>query len=403
MSKRSTTRSAVSLLRGIWILGAAAMLMDTSTEMMQSVLPLFMSRVLGAGMVGIGLIEGVAEAAASFMKLASGALSDRQARRKPLVLLGYGLSALSKPFFPVSGTLAQLFAARIADRIGKGIRGAPRDALVAGLVPPGMRGAAFGLRQALDSAGAVAGPLVAFLVMHAARDDIAAVLWVAVAPAALCVAMLAAGVREPAAPAPPTGPPARSVQGAPLSRLPSTYWLVVLVGSLFTLARFSDAFLLLSAAESGLPSSDVPMVMVAMNSVYAAVSYPAGRLADRFGARRQLAAGMALLLAADITMSATHGVAGVFAGAALWGAHLGFTQGVLARMVTESIPDSMTGTAFGFFHFLSGLAALLSGVLAGLIWQGFGRDAAYAGSAIAALLAGVALAAASARRRGRAS
>jgi MFS family permease len=379
---------------GIWALGLGSMFMDISSELVHSLLPLFMVGVLGASMVTVGVVEGIAEATAAITKVFSGALSDYLGRRKFLLVLGYGLAAFTKPMFPLATSMTWVFIARFIDRIGKGIRGAPRDALVADIAPPAMRGAAYGLRQALDSVGAFLGPLLAVALMAWLANDIVAVMWVAVLPAFIAVAILVLAVREPARPRgdPAARPP---LALADAKRLPARYWLVVLVGAVFTLARFSEAFLLLRAQDVGLALALVPVVLIVMNVVYAVLAYPAGVAADRFSARSLLLFGLGMLVAADIVLAAAASPLTVFAGAALWGIHMGLTQGLLSKLVADNAPPELVGTAFGLFNLVSGGALLLASVIAGVLWSRYGAPATFmAGAAFAALAAiGIAIAA----------
>jgi MFS family permease len=377
---------------GIWAMGFGSMLMDISSEMVHSLLPIFMVTVLGASMVSVGLIEGIAEATASIVKVFSGALSDRLRRRKLPMLLGYGLSALTKPVFALAQTVGWVFVARFADRIGKGIRGAPRDALIADITVPEQRGAAFGLRQALDSVGALLGPLVAMALMVAFAGDITSVMWFSALPAFAAVLLLAVAVREPRAAADRPAAQAPRAAGEPrlrfsaLGQLPSRYWKVVALGAVFTLARFSEAFLVLRAQDVGLAIAMVPLVMAVMNLVYAGVAYPAGAIADRVSARRLLIVGLAVLVAADLTLAYAGTVGVVLAGAALWGLHMGLTQGLMSKLVADTAPATLRGTAFGFFNLVSGLALLLASVIAGVLWQSVGPQWTFvAGASFAAL------------------
>jgi MFS family permease len=377
---------------GIWAMGFGSMLMDISSEMVHSLLPIFMVTVLGASMVSVGLIEGIAEATASIVKVFSGALSDRLRRRKLPMLLGYGLSALTKPVFALAQTVGWVFAARFADRIGKGIRGAPRDALIADITVPEQRGAAFGLRQALDSVGALLGPLVAMALMVAFAGDITSVMWFSALPAFAAVLLLAVAVREPRAATDRPAAQAPRAAGEPrlrfsaLGQLPSRYWKVVALGAVFTLARFSEAFLVLRAQDVGLAIAMVPLVMAVMNLVYAGVAYPAGAIADRVSARRLLIVGLAVLVAADLTLAYAGTVGVVLAGAALWGLHMGLTQGLMSKLVADTAPATLRGTAFGFFNLVSGLALLLASVIAGVLWQSVGPQWTFvAGASFAAL------------------
>jgi MFS family permease len=376
---------------GIWALGLGSMFMDISSELVHSLLPLFMVGVLGASMVTVGLVEGIAEATAAITKVFSGALSDYLGKRKFLLVLGYGLAAFTKPMFPLATSMTWVFFARFIDRIGKGIRGAPRDALVADIVPPAARGAAYGLRQALDSVGAFLGPLLAVALMAWLANDVVAVMWVAVLPAFIAVAILVVAVREPA------GSRGGSAVRPPLTLadarlLPLRYWLVVLVGAVFTLARFSEAFLLLRAQDVGLALGLVPMVLIVMNVVYSALAYPAGAAADRFSARSLLIFGLGMLVAADIVLAAAASPLPVFAGAALWGVHMGFTQGLLSKLVADNAPRELVGTAFGLFNLVSGGALLLASVIAGALWSSFGAPATFAAGAAFAALAVLGLA-----------
>jgi MFS family permease len=374
-----------SLPAGIWALGFVSLLMDTSSELIHSLLPVFLSTVLGASMATIGLLEGTAEAAASITKVFSGAISDYFGKRKPLAVLGYGLAALTKPIFPLAQTVGWVFGARFVDRIGKGVRGAPRDALVAEITPPGLRGAAYGLRQALDSVGAFLGPLLAVVFMAWTANHIRSVLWVAVVPAVLAVALLVFGVHEP------RGAEARAGARSPIRLaaargLPRRYWLIVALGGVFTLARFSEAFLVLRARDVGLSLGFVPVVMIVMNVVYAASAYPAGAAADRLSRRTLATIGLALLIAADVALASARSPWPVFLGAALWGLHMGFTQGMFSQLVAESVPDEVRGTAFGLFNLVLGGALLLASVAAGALWGTFGAPATFwTGAALAAV------------------
>jgi len=383
--------------RAVWVLGFVSLLMDVSSEMIHSLLPVFMVSVLGASVLMVGIVEGIAEATALIVKVFSGTLSDRLGRRKGLAVLGYGLGALSKPLFALATTLPLVLSARFIDRIGKGIRGAPRDALIADLTPPAIRGAAYGLRQSLDTVGAFAGPMLAIGLMILFAGDFRLVFWCAVIPAFLCVALLIAGVREPDAPA-----GERKVRvpihWRTLRQLSRDYWWVVAIGGIFTLARFSEAFLILRARDFGLPDTYAPAVLIAMNLVYALTAYPAGRLADRMDHRTLLLAGLAVLVVADLVLAFASGLAGVAAGVVLWGLHMGLTQGLLATMVANTAPAALRGTAFGFFNFVSGIAMLVASVLAGGLWDAFGPAATFTAGAGICAVAAVLLAARKARR-----
>jgi len=382
---------APRLPTAIWVLGFVSLLMDISSEMVHSLLPLFMVGTLGASALVVGLIEGLAEATALIVKVFSGVLSDWWGKRKGLAVFGYALGALTKPLFALAPGIGTVLAARLLDRVGKGVRGAPRDALVADIAPPEMRGAAFGLRQSLDTVGAFLGPLLAVGLMLLWANDFRAVFWVAVVPGLLAVGLLMAGVREPDR---PTGlRRSNPIRRDNLRRLGSTYWWVVGLGAVFTLARFSEAFLVLRAEQSGVPLALVPLVMVAMNGVYAASAYPFGRLSDRMDHRTLLALGLAVLIAADLVLAANAHWTTLLAGVALWGLHMGMTQGLLATMVADTAPADLRGTAFGFFNLVSGVALLLSSAIAGLLWDQLGAAFTfYAGAAFSGLaLLGLAL------------
>ena len=374
---------------GIWVLGFVSLLMDISSEMIHALLPLFMVGTLGMGVALVGLLEGLAEATALILKVCSGVISDWFGRRKPLAVLGYGLGAATKPLFALASGPGLIFTARLLDRVGKGIRGAPRDALVADIAPPEQRGAAFGLRQSLDTVGAFVGPLLAVGLMLLWANDFRAVFAVAVVPALLAVLLLMVGVREPARPA----GAARSnpISRANLKRLPRAYWWVVGVGAVFTLARFSEAFLVLRAEQLGVALAAVPLVMVAMNVVYSLTAYPLGKLSDRVSHHGLLLAGLSVLVLADVVLAVSTHWVGLLLGVALWGVHMGMTQGLLAAMVAAQAPADLRGTAFGFFNLVSGVALLAASVLAGLLWQylgpawTFGAGAAFSVLAMAAL------------------
>jgi MFS family permease len=369
-------------------LGFTSLFMDVSSEMIHAALPLFLTAALGASMLTVGWIEGAAEATASITKVFAGAASDWLGRRKPFALLGYGLAALSKPLFPLAGSAAAVFFARFVDRVGKGVRGAPRDALVADLTPPPQRGAAYGLRQALDTVGAVLGPAAALLLLAATGDDFRAVFWLAVAPAFVSLAVLALFVKEPTR-APGERVLRSPIRGRELARLPRRYWLVVGFGAALTLARFSEAFLVLRAADTGLVLRFAPLALVAMNLAYAATSYPLGRRSD-CGRRSVAAAGVAALVLADLALAAAAGGPGLaLAGAALWGVHMGATQGLLNAAVADTAPADLRGTAFGVFNLLIGFAQLAASVIAGALWSWLGPAHTFlagAGFAAVALL-----------------
>jgi MFS family permease len=369
--------------RAVWVLGLVSMLMDISSEMIHGLLPVFLVSALGASTTMVGLIEGVGEGTASISKLFSGWLSDRLGRRKALTAAGYGLSALSKPLFALATSAPLVLAARFSDRIGKGIRGAPRDALISDLVPAGSRGAAYGLRQALDTVGAFAGPLAAMALMAVLHDDFRRVFWLALIPGLLSVLVLVIGVREPPHRASEPRAPVRIDECRSLGH---AYWVIVAVGALLTLARFSEAFLILRAQGAGLPLALAPLVLVVMNVVYAGSAYPLGALSDRANRRRLLALGFVTLIAADLILAWAPNLWIVMGGVAVWGLHLGMTQGLLAALVADACPVNLRATAFGVFNFASGVAVLAASLLAGLLWAHIGPSATFiAGAAFTVL------------------
>jgi MFS family permease len=368
-------------------LGFGSLFMDASSELVHSLLPIFMASTLGASMVAIGVVEGIAEATASITKLFSGVISDHVGKRKGLLVFGYGLAAVTKPVFPLATSVTWVFVGRFVDRIGKGIRGAPRDALIADITPSALRGAAYGLRQSLDSIGAFVGPLLAVMLMGSFGGDIRAVLWVAVVPACLAVALLAAAVGEPERSHADVGPRVR-VTTRDVSQLPRRFWWVVLLSAVFTLARFSEAFLVLRAQNVGLAIAYVPTVMIVMNIVYAGSAYPAGVAADRLSPGGLMMFGILMLLSADVVLALATAPAHVFAGTALWGVHMGMTQGLLSKLVADTAPVRLRGSAFGIFNVVSGGALLMASVIAGALWNAAGPAATFAtGAALSALAA----------------
>ena len=393
---------------GIWALGFVSLLMDVSSEMIHALLPVYLVTTLGASMLAVGLIEGIAEATASIVKVFSGALSDWLGKRKLLVVLGYGLAAFTKPVFPLATSAGWVVAARFVDRIGKGLRGAPRDALMADLAPPELRGASFGLRQSLDTIGAFVGPAIAIALMALTAENIRLTFWAATLPAFMALALLVFWVREPKRPA-----GLRQVRlpfsGSELARLGPAFWTVTAIAAAATLARFSEAFLVLKAQAAGLPVLWIPLVLVLMNIVYALSAYPAGALSDRIGRSGVLKIGLGLLIAADLLLAASGGwasrpgqrrerrpallSAATAAGIALWGLHMGFTQGVFATMVADAAPAELRATAFGIFNLASGLALLAASLLAGALWYALGPDARFAACAGVAAVALAALSA----------
>jgi MFS family permease len=373
---------------GIWALGFVSLFMDVSSEIVHGLLPVFLVTVLGASVTAVGVLEGLAEGTALILKVFSGSLSDILGRRKPLVLLGYAMGALSKPFFAIAESVLVVYAARIFDRVGKGIRGAPRDALVADLAPEELRGRAFGLRQSLDTVGAFVGPALAIVLMRWSHDDFRTVFWIAAIPGLIAVSVLYFGVREPdPAPAPSEG---RKIAWADLKKFQRPFWFVVAAGALFQLARFSEAFLILRASDVGLALEMAPLVLIVMNIVYSLVAYPVGALSDRIGREWFLGAGLAVLCAADVLLALDDSLPGIFTGIALWGLHMGLTQGILAALVADTCDARLRGTAFGLFNLFSAVALLLASTLAGILWDQVGPMATFLAGAILAMISLVA-------------
>ena len=366
--------------KSIWVLGFVSLLMDVSSEMIHSLLPLFMVTTLGTSVLAVGLIEGVAESTALIVKIFSGVLSDYLGQRKRLALLGYALGAFTKPLFAIATSSGLILSARIIDRVGKGIRGAPRDALVAEIAPAHLRGAAFGLRQSLDTVGAFLGPLLAVGLMILWANDFRAVFWVAVIPGLLAVLLLFLGVTEPKQNH--TNHRMNPISKANLKRLNAAYWWVVIIGALFMLARFSEAFLVLKGQQSGIPIAYTPLIMVAMNIIYAATAYPFGKLSDRLSHTRLLAFGLIILIAADLVIANSHHWSTLLFGLTLWGIHMGITQGLLAALVAATSPKDLLGTAYGFFNLMSGIALLVASALAGLVWDLYGSSATFYAGAV---------------------
>jgi MFS family permease len=365
-----------SVPRTVVALGFVSLFMDISSEIIHSLLPVFLVTILGAGALSVGFIEGIAEATSQGAKLFSGAVSDWIGRRKLLVLLGYLIAALTKPLFPLAHGIGTVLVARFVDRIGKGVRGAPRDALIGDVTPVKLRGTAFGLRQSMDTVGAFLGPLLAMLFMAASGDDFRLVFWIAVLPAIISVLLILYGVQEPDAP-PRTDHPPFPIQRSELRRLDLAYWVLVGIATVLTLGRFSEAFLLLAAQHVGLAIVFIPSVLVTMNVVYAASAYPFGRLSDRMSRRMLLALGAVCLIAADIVLAIATAPLLVFAGVILWGLHMGATQGLLSTLVVDAAPDDLRGTALGMYNLITGIALLLASVLAGWLWTAFGPAATF--------------------------
>ncbi len=385
--------------RGVWALGLVSLFMDVSSEMIHALLPVYLVAVLGASALTVGFIEGIAEAAAMITKIFSGALSDWLGRRKLLAAIGYGLSASTKPVFALANSVGWLVAARFVDRVGKGIRGAPRDALLAELSPPAVRGASYGLRQSLDTVGAFLGPLLAIALMALTSDNYRFVFWIAVVPAFASFGLMTIGVEEPRRSA--TESKDRRPRLKDAKRLPQAFWFVVAAGTVLALARFSEAFLLLKARDVGLAVALVPAVYVVMNIAYALSAYPAGALSDRLGRGGVLLSGVALLALADLVLAFAGTLPGVALGTVIWGLHMGLTQGLLATLVADTAPEDLRGTAFGIFNLAGGVAMLLASLLAGALWDVYGPTMTFLAGAAITLVALVSLALIAWRHRKR--
>lgn len=385
MLSHSPGTDRIRIPRTVLTLGLVSLFMDLSSELIHALLPIFLVTTMGMSVSALGLLEGAAEATVMIVKTFSGALSDWLGRRKVLLLSGYGLAALSKPFFPLAGTTAVVVAARLIDRMGKGIRGAPRDALVADVAPPQIRGACFGLRQSMDTVGAFAGPFAAILLMFWFHDDIRAVLWFAVIPAFISVGLIAFCIKEPAG----AGSPGRfrsPLSWQTLREFPAPYWFVVALGAVFNLTRFSEAFLVLRAQQTGMNIAWIPGVMVVMSIAYSLSAYPAGAWSDRIDRRILLALGLVLLIAADLTLGVSTSIVTLLAGVALWGLHMGCTQGILSAMVAETAPSALRGNAFGLFNLFSGICLLFASVIAGWLWDRHGAPVTFfTGAALAVI------------------
>ena len=385
-TKTSFTSRLGDIPRGVWALGLVSMFMDISSEMIHALLPIYMVTILGTSVLTVGFIEGLAEATASITKIFSGALSDWLGKRKLLAAIGYGLAAFTKPIFPLAQSVGWLVAARFIDRVGKGIRGAPRDALVADIAPPDLRGASFGLRQSLDTIGAFVGPLAAIALMTLSSDNFRFVFWIAVIPAFISFALIVFGVDEPKK---QQDQKRTALTFRDAGRLPVAFWAVVAVAFVLTLARFSEAFLILRSQSVGLPIALVPLIMVVMNIVYALAAYPAGVMADRTGRQGVLIAGIAFLIVADIILAMGSTVLPIMLGVVFWGLHMGFTQGLLATLVADTAPADLRGTAFGVFNFVIGIALLIASVVAGALWDMYGPAATFfTGAALTAVALG---------------
>lgn len=375
------------LPRTVWVLGVVSLLMDLSSEIYHALLPAFLTVTLGLPVAAMGALDGFAEATASMSKLVSGRLSDRNQKRKPWILLGYGMAALSKPLFPLATTALPVLSARLVDRIGKGIRGAPRDAMIADETPPELRGRAFGLRQSMDTVGAFIAPLAAIGLMIWFRNDIRAVFWVAVIPAFLSCGFAWVMLRETS----DRTTPKTKIKWGGFRDLDPAVKRLIGVGFLFGLARFSESFLILKGIDAGIAPSWSPIVLALFNLAYLLLAYPAGIVSDRVSPQGLLLAGIGLLVAADLVLGMGVSLWTVGLGVVLWGAHMAFTQGIFSRMIADAASEDKRATSFGAFFFVSGIAALLSSLGAGLIWDRDGASATFMAGAVLAAIAGAML------------
>ncbi|MEO7251981.1 MAG: MFS transporter [Arenimonas sp.] len=385
-STNDTGRAA--LPRSVWALGLVSLFMDMSSEMIHGLLPVFLVGTLGVSAFALGLIEGAAEATASIAKIFSGVMSDHWGKRKPLIALGYGMAALTKPLFPLANSALTVFMARFIDRIGKGVRGAPRDALVADVTAPEQRGAAYGLRQSMDTVGAFAGPLIAIALMVGFAFDIRQVFWIACIPALIAVLVLLVGVQEPAVLVRPLS------RGNPFSGFrardyPATFWALVVLVLMFTLMRFSEAFLVLRARDAGLSGNWIPLTLVVMSGTYLLTAYPAGKLSDRVSRHLLLAIGCLVMLVADLLLAFAPSLPWVIAGIALWGVHMGLTEGLIAALTADYAPPHLRGTAFGVVNLARGVMLLIASALAGGLWTLYGAPATFLTGAVLAVLTAV--------------
>ena len=367
--------------RNVWALGIVSLLMDLSSEMILSILPIFLVTGLGISVLSLGLIEGLAEGVASVIKAFSGALSDYLKKRKILIVIGYGISTLTKPFFALASTATWIFTARFVDRLGKGIRGAPRDSLIADSTSTKIRGTAYSLRQSLDTLGALLGPIIAIIILYLTTNNFRFVLWFAVIPAVLCIVVLIFGVKETTL--------KKNISSKKsyflfknFSKITPVIWLFFLIVFILNLGHFSEAFLLLRSQEIGLKVSFIPIVFVVMNVAYAIVAVPFGHLADRGGFFILIVCGFLILVLADIILALTNSVGWMFVGIIFWGIHLGMTQGLLLAMISKLSPLELRGTSFGLFHAITGIALLIASLIAGYLWQYYNSGLIFFVSAI---------------------
>lgn len=381
----SSDRPAIKIRipRTVWVLGFVSLLMDISSEMIHALFPLFMAGTLGASAIWIGLVEGIGEGTALIAKVFSGVVADRFGHKKRLVFAGYFLGVISKPVFALAGSMPVVLAARFFDRIGKGLRGAPRDAIVADVTDESIRGAAYGLRQSLDAAGAFVGPLLATLLLLLWTEELRSIFWIALIPGAACLALILFGVEDNVTPTVNT----KHIAWKDLKIVitPAFVQLVIL-GTLFSLARFSNAFIVLRAADIGIEHAWIPMTVVLMNIAFSLSSYPFGKLADKLNPMKLLALSMVLLALANLLFAYAANYRILAAGIVLFGMHLGATQGIFSTIISEIAPSEVRATAFGIFNFFSGLALLASGLVAGSLWEYMGAQYCFGVGVVFALI-----------------
>ncbi len=369
------------LSRNIILLGLVSLFTDAASEMMVPLLPVFLTGVLGAGAMALGWIEGVADAAASVLKLLSGRWADRMGRHRPLVAGGYLLSATARPLIALAGAPWHVLALRLVDRVGKGLRTSPRDALIAASVAPAERGAAFGLHRSMDHLGAVIGPLVAAAVLAFWTDNLRLIFALAAIPGAAAVLIVLLGVREaPAAGQPTNDRPERSRPKGGLPRL-----LVPL--GIFTLGNSSDVFLLLKAGAIGAPLVSLPLLWTALHVVKTIASFLGGHLADRWGRRRTVAMGWLVYAAVYVALAFAESQAAIWALFIAYGAYHGLTEAPERALVAEIVAPTRRGTGFGIYHLTLGVLTLAANVLFGALWSAWGSRTAFLTGAALALAA----------------
>jgi MFS family permease len=371
------------LSRNVWVAGWVSFFMDVSSEMVYPLVPLFLSSTLGVSKSVVGLIEGIAEATASLLKLFSGVIADRFGKNKLLMGFGYGISTASRPILALASGWGMVFLARFTDRAGKGIRTAPRDAIIAASTPPGQLGLAFGFHRALDTAGAVVGPAVALAILAVWAADFRLVFWLSVVPGVLAVALIVWFIEADGRVRPAQAALAWSLRG-----FDDRFWEFLLVIGLFSLGNSSNAFLILKAEQVGTSPAWISGIYVGYNALYALMSVPGGLLADRVGMRRMIIVGLGLFAAvyAGIALASTpQQIAALFL---CYGIYMGLTEGVQRAYLATLAPKERTATAFGLYHMVVGIAILPASLFAGVLWDTVGPAAPFLfGAGMAALAA----------------